>query len=262
MNLGRRPLIAGNWKMFRGGPSGMSLAADCARLAAALDHTDVLIAPPFTLLAAVAEDCEQSRLLLAGQTMHTHVEGAFTGEISGTMLKECGATHVLLGHSERRQLFGETDASVVLKAQAAFAAGLIAIVCVGETLAERESGKTLEVVSRQLGACLDALMMGFTAQRPLVVAYEPVWAIGTGKTAGPTEAEEVHAALRAQLAAREPKLGAVSRILYGGSVKPDNAKQLLGCANVDGALIGGASLDIASFGAIAQDANAMHRSLS
>jgi triosephosphate isomerase len=254
MNKARKPLIAGNWKMYKGGPAGVELAGDCAKLAPSVPHTEVLIAPPSTVLAAVAEDCEAAGLRLAGQNLHFAPEGAYTGEISGPMLRECGATHVIVGHSERRQYFGETDEVVAKKAEAALSHALIPIVCIGETLAEREAGKTLEVVRRQLAACMPALERARKAGTAAVVAYEPVWAIGTGKTAGPAEAEEVHAALREQLGATSADLAETTRILYGGSVKPDNALALLGCPNVDGALIGGASLDIASFSAIARSA--------
>jgi triosephosphate isomerase (TIM) len=266
MNRARRLLIAGNWKMFRGGPEGMALAAECAQLTRTVPSVDLLIAPPFTLLAAVAEDCEQAKLLLAAQNMHARSEGAFTGEISAAMLKECGATHVILGHSERRQLFGETDQGVASKTVAALAAGLRPIICVGETLEQRDAGDTLATVSGQLAACLDAHLDAWQAAianaQAVVLAYEPVWAIGTGKTAGPAEAEAVHLALRKELGRRDPRLAEATRILYGGSVKADNSKALFDCPNVDGALIGGASLDIASFSAIARNAEALARALS
>jgi len=254
VNKQRRPLIAGNWKMFKGGPAGVELAMLCAKLAKEIKGTDLLIAPPFTVLAAVAHDCAESGVLLAGQNMHVNDSGAFTGEISGPMLKESGCTWVILGHSERRQLFGETDASVAEKTAAALRVGLSPIVCVGETLKERESGETLKVVDRQVLAVL-ALLEG--AKIPVAVAYEPVWAIGTGKNAGPAEAEEVHAAIRRELEVKSHDLAKRARILYGGSVKPDNALSLLGCPNVDGALIGGASLDAGSFGAIARAAQSL-----
>ena len=254
MNKQRRPLIAGNWKMFKGGPAGVELAMLCAKLAKEVPSTDLLIAPPFTVLAAVAHECVESDVRLAGQNMHVKDSGAFTGEISGTMLKESGCTWVILGHSERRQLFGETDAAVADKTAAALRVGLSPIVCVGETLKERESGETLKVVDRQVLAVLALLA---DAKIPVAVAYEPVWAIGTGKNAGPAEAEEVHAAIRRELEVKSHELAKRARILYGGSVKPENASSLLGCPNVDGALIGGASLDADSFGAIARAAEAL-----
>ncbi len=254
MNAQRRPLIAGNWKMYKGGPAGVALAGECAKLAKEASQVDVLIAPPFTVLAAAAHECEGSGALLAGQNMHAKDSGAFTGEVSAPMLKDSGCTWVILGHSERRQYFGETDAKVAEKTAAALAQGLSPIVCVGETLREREDGKTLEVVSRQVDAVLGHLA---NAKLPVAIAYEPVWAIGTGKNAGPAEAEEVHQAIRGSLEAKSASLAKRTRILYGGSVKPDNARALLSCPNVDGALIGGASLEAASFGAIARAAQAL-----
>jgi len=246
MNPARRPLVAGNWKMNKGGPDGLGLAMECATLARSVPKVEIVIAPPSTVLAAVAEECSGKGVGIAGQNMHAKASGAFTGEISGSMLKDCGCTWVILGHSERRQLFGETDAGVAEKTAAAFGYGLLPIVCVGETLAEREGNKTLDVVRRQVDAVLAVLEKNVAA----AIAYEPVWAIGTGKNAGPAEAEEVHAAIRGWLGG----LGAKTRILYGGSVKGDNAAGLLGSPNVDGALVGGASLDAASFGAIARAA--------
>lgn len=240
--------------MYKGGLAGVELAGECARLAREASHVDVLIAPPFTVLAAAAHECEGSGVLLAGQNMHAKSAGAFTGEVSAPMLKDSGCTWVILGHSERRQFFGETDATVAEKTAAALAQGLSPIVCVGETLQEREDKKTLEVVHRQVGAIVAHLA---AAALPVAIAYEPVWAIGTGKNAGPTEAEEVHVAIRGALEAESPSLADRVRILYGGSVKPDNARSLLSCPNVDGALIGGASLEAASFGAIARAAQAL-----
>jgi triosephosphate isomerase len=256
MNPSRKPLIAGNWKMFKGGPAGVELAMACGKLARDVPHVDLLIAPPFTVLAAVAHDSADGGVLLAGQNMHAKDSGAYTGEISGVMLKESGCTWVILGHSERRQFFGDTDALVADKTVAALRDGLSPIVCVGETLKEREAGDTLKVVERQVGAVLEPLL---GAKIPVAIAYEPVWAIGTGKNAGPAEAEEVHLAIRRQLEVKAHDLAKTTRILYGGSVKPDNAQALLGCLNVDGALIGGASLDAGSFGAIARAAEALAR---
>lgn len=237
--------------MFKGGRAGVELAADCVAVAKAQPGVDFVVAPPYTVLAAVAETIDGSPLKLAAQNVHAKNEGAFTGEISPSMLVECGCSWVIVGHSERRQYFGETDRDVAEKAAAALTHGLLPIVCVGETLAERQAHETLHVVQRQLEAFLDVL-----AQSPqaVAIAYEPVWAIGTGKVAGPAEAEEVHAALRTWLNAKDPALAQRTRLLYGGSVKPDNAGALLGCPNVDGALIGGASLDAGSFGAIANAA--------
>jgi len=254
MNKQRRPLIAGNWKMFKGGPAGVELAAQCAKLAKEVPSTDLLIAPPFTVLAAVAHECAESGVRLAGQNMHVKDSGAFTGEISGTMLMESGCTWVILGHSERRHHFGETDAFVAEKVAAAIAGHLTPIVCVGETLAEREGGRTLQVVERQLRAFLPALG---AATRPGAIAYEPVWAIGTGMNAGSEEAQEVHAAIRRWLSEASAELATATRILYGGSVKADNARALLAAPDVDGALVGGASLEAESFAGIVRAAEGL-----
>jgi triosephosphate isomerase len=253
----RKPLIAGNWKMFHGGLSGLELAAACAQIAKKSRDVEIVIAPPFTVLAAAASEVEDTGLEIAGQNLAPGTSGAFTGEISGAMLKEAGCNWVIVGHSERRTLFGETDELVHKKVDAAFSAGLRPIACVGETLAEREAGKTLEVVERQVLAFLPRLAKALEDGIYAAIAYEPVWAIGTGKVAGPHEAEEVHAAVRNWLASISPALSAQTRILYGGSVKADNASSLLACPNVDGALVGGASLDAASFGAIASAAEAL-----
>jgi triosephosphate isomerase (TIM) len=237
--------------MFHGGPTGVTLAAEVANFAKDVPHVDLVIAPPFTALAACAAECDGSAVAIAGQNMHPKASGAFTGEVSGAMLKDAGCTWVILGHSERRQLFGETDTLVAEKTAAALGAKLLPIVCVGETLKEREGGETLRVVKRQVEAFLDILGQDAAA---CAIAYEPVWAIGTGKNAGPTEAEEVHEAIRTWLRGKSDELAHRTRILYGGSVKPDNAAGLLACPNVDGALVGGASLDAGQFGAIARAA--------
>lgn len=251
MNPSRTPLIAGNWKMFNGGQAGIELAQACVAAARDVPNVDFVVAPPFTALAAVAETIEGSKIALAAQNLHPKDKGAFTGEVSGPMLKECGCTWVILGHSERRQFFGDTDAFVAEKVAAAFAHELLPIACVGETLAQREAGETLRVVKEQVDAFLDIFAQSTHAA---AIAYEPVWAIGTGKNAGPAEAEEVHAAIRTWLAKKSDALASRTRILYGGSVKPDNAAALLACANIDGALIGGASLDAGAFSAIAKAA--------
>jgi triosephosphate isomerase len=234
--------------MYHGGPTGVELAAGIAERAKALSGAELVVAPPFTALAAVSAELDGSGIAVAAQNLHPKKEGAYTGEVSAPMLLDAGCTWVIIGHSERRQYFGETDASVREKVEAAMAAGLRPIVCVGETLSEREGGKTLDVVHRQVDAFRDLLAApsGFAA-----VAYEPVWAIGTGMVAGPEQAQEVHAAIRKRLAQTSQPLADETRLLYGGSVKPDNAQRLLACADVDGALVGGASLDAASFIAIA-----------
>ncbi len=251
-NIARTPLVAGNWKMHRGGASGCELAADIARLCVNLASVELVVAPPFTALAAVAHEVMGSRVGVAAQNMYFEAQGAFTGEVSPPMLLEAGCTWVILGHSERRQLFAETDELVAKKTVAAIGAGLRPIICVGETLAEREAGKTLDVVFRQLDAVIQqiAVKPGFSA-----IAYEPVWAIGTGKVAGPEQAQEVHGEIRKRLAAKSPTLAEQTRVLYGGSVKADNARGLFGCPDIDGALVGGASLEAESFAKIAQAAS-------
>jgi triosephosphate isomerase len=251
MNPKRRPLIAGNWKMHKGGGAGIALAREVAKLRTDVPHVDLLIAPPFTVIAAIAHEIDSSGVLLAAQNMHGKPHGAFTGEISADMLREAGASWVILGHSERRHIFGEKDADVAVKVAHALDSALSVCLCVGETLAEREAGKTLEVVKRQFDAVIDALA---TDPHEEAIAYEPVWAIGTGKNASPEDAEQVHAAIRRWLAEKSAALAERTRILYGGSVNPSNAESLLRMPNVDGLLIGGASLDIGSFGAIARTA--------
>jgi triosephosphate isomerase (TIM) len=251
LNPSRRPLIAGNWKMNLGGGAGVELARAVVALTTSVPHVDLVIAPPFTALAACAHECDESRVELAGQNVYSKDSGAFTGEVSAPMLVDAGCRWVIVGHSERRQHFGETDAQVAEKVVAALRGGLVPIVCVGETLQEREAGTTLQVVERQVRAFLSILASHDTS---VAIAYEPVWAIGTGKTAGPAEAQEVHVAIRGWLRHQAPELAARTRILYGGSVKADNARDLLAAADVDGALVGGASLDATSFGAIAHAA--------
>jgi len=243
----RRPLIAGNWKMYKTVAAAVALARE-VRAGARGEHGDVdaLVAPPFTALAAVAEALRGSEVALGAQNMHWENEGAFTGEVSPVMLRDVGCTHVILGHSERRQLFGETDEGVARKAQAAFAHGLTPIVCVGETLAERESGRMMEIVERQLERALRPITPDQAAR--LVVAYEPVWAIGTGRNATADQAQEVHAFIRKRVSGSHGEAAAAAlRILYGGSVKPDNIGPIMAQPDVDGALVGGASLTAASF---------------
>jgi triosephosphate isomerase (TIM) len=251
MNMANRKyLIAGNWKLNAGGAAGLKLAVDVAQASQGA-AAEVVVAPPFTALAAVASTLEGSHVEVAAQNLYPKDSGAFTGEVSAPMLLEAGCKWVIIGHSERRQYFGETDELVREKVVAALAAGLKPIACIGETLPEREAGKTLEVCFRQLDAFAKVLL-----ENPGlgVVAYEPVWAIGTGKVATPAQAQEVHEALRKRLAALSPELSEKTRLLYGGSVKADNAKELLGCPDIDGALVGGASLDAAGFAKIAQAA--------
>ncbi len=266
MNASRRPLIAGNWKMFHGGASGVELAEACAGLAKEMTGVDIVIAPPFTALAAAAHSADGTPLGIAAQNMHAKENGAFTGEISSAMLLESGCTWVILGHSERRQYFGETSEGVAEKTRVAIEKNLRPIVCVGETLKEREAGEVEAVLLAQLSPVLAVLKNRVTSKSAsskdraggAVIAYEPVWAIGTGKNAGPKEAEEAHAFIRKLLKGASSDLEPL-RILYGGSLKPDNANSLFACPNVDGGLIGGASLDVAAFSAIARAANAAVR---
>ena len=235
----RRAVIAGNWKMYKTVSEAVALAGEVR--AGAAGDAEVVIAPPFTSLAAVAGVLRGSTVGLAAQNMHAAVEGAFTGEVSPVMLKDVGCSHVILGHSERRQFFGETDEGVARKAEMALVHGLCPIVCVGESLAEREEDRTMEIVERQLERALRGLSADQVAR--ILVAYEPVWAIGTGKVATPEQAQEVHAFIRKRITVShaEPAAEAV-RILYGGSVKPDNIGALMGQGDIDGALVGGASL--------------------
>ncbi|WP_437632219.1 triose-phosphate isomerase [Sorangium sp. So ce854] len=250
----RRPLIAGNWKMNAGGQDACPLAAAVAKATRELTRAEVVVAPPFTAIAAVAHELAEakSEVGIAAQNMSAELSGAFTGEISSGMLKDAGASWVILGHSERRQLFAETDESVARKVASAIAAELRPIVCVGETLEQREAGETLAVVERQVRAFLDEL-----AKQPGfgVIAYEPVWAIGTGKVARAEDAQEVHAFIRGLLAKASEDLASVTRVLYGGSVKADNAEALLAQDDIDGALVGGASLDAAGFAKIVEAAH-------
>lgn len=246
----RRKVIAGNWKMNKTVAEALALVMKLQeRLSDLGDGVEVVIAPPFTALSPVGKVLEGSGLRLGAQNCHWEASGALTGEVSAGMLKEVGCAYVILGHSERRQLFGETDAVVNRRVRAALGAGLRPIVCVGETLAEREGGKTLEVVARQLRGTL----LGLTEEdmAHVVVAYEPVWAIGTGKNATSAQAQEVHAHIREQLRQLLGRsVAEVVRIQYGGSVKPENARELLFQQDVDGALVGGASLKAEDFAAI------------
>jgi triosephosphate isomerase len=241
----RKALIAGNWKMYKTAREAVALATEI-RDGAKGGDVEVLVAPPFTALPAVAAVLKGSAVALGAQDMHWEAEGAFTGAVSPVMLADAGCSHVILGHSERRQIFGETDDGVAKKAESAFKHGLTPIVCVGETLAERESGRTMEVTQRQTERALRGLTGDQVAR--LVVAYEPVWAIGTGRTATPDQAQEVHAYLRRLVDRSHGEAAAAAlRILYGGSVKPDNIGTLMAQADIDGALVGGASLTAASF---------------
>ena len=237
--MARRKFVCGNWKMHKTGQEALQLVKDLVqRLSGA--SAQVGIAPPFTAVAQVKWALSQARspLQLFGQNCHHEKQGAFTGEVSALMLKDAGCDGVILGHSERRQLFGETDEGVARKVKAALAEGLHPIVCVGETLQEREAGRTWEVVSRQMRAGLAGLDTG--AVQKLTIAYEPVWAIGTGRNATPRDAATVHREIRAWLAGRG---AAAPRVLYGGSVNAKNVAELLAERELDGVLVGGASLD-------------------
>jgi triosephosphate isomerase len=246
----RTPVIAGNWKLFKTITEATTMVNELRPLVAGTAGVEIVVAPVFTALSRVAEALTGSNVRLAAQDCYWEEEGAYTGEVAPKLLADAGCSHVIIGHSERRQYFGETDETVNKKAKAALAAGLTAIVCVGETLAEREADRTFAVIETQLKGGLD----GFSADQLVrtVIAYEPVWAIGTGKTASDAQAQEVHAFIRNLLASLFSQTAAdAMRILYGGSVKPDNVKGLMAQPDIDGALVGGASLKADSFAAIA-----------
>lgn len=246
-----RALIAGNWKMNGLAENAKALAEGLKGLAeAGQPSCDLLVCPPFPYLGLVAQTLAGSRIALGGQDCHSANSGAHTGDTAAPMLRDVGCSYVIVGHSERRADHGETDALVRAKAEAALAAGLVPIVCVGETEKERNAEQTLQVIARQVKGSVPA---GMEASR-LVVAYEPVWAIGTGRTATPADVAQVHTEIRRLLVGLVGEGAEKVRILYGGSVKPDNARELLSQANVDGALVGGASLDAQSFWAIAESA--------
>ncbi len=246
----RKPVIAGNWKMYKLLSEAVETAIALKSLTANANHCEVIIAPVFVHLKTIAARLEGSNVRVAAQNCSFETkQSANTGEVSAEMLKDVGASHVIIGHSERRQFYGETDESVNKKTKAALASGLTAIVCVGETLAERESEKLFEVIERQLGAGLDNLTSADMER--IIVAYEPVWAIGTGKTATPEQAQEMHNFIRAKLTESHGENTAnATRILYGGSVKPENIADLMKNEDIDGALVGGASLEAASFALI------------
>jgi len=252
--VARRKFVCGNWKMHRTVAEAVALAREVAAglAQASGGKVQVAVAPPFTALHAVAGALGGTGLEIAAQDVHWEAQGAFTGEVSAAMLAEAGCRHGIVGHSERRQLFGETDESVRKKVGALLGANLLPIVCVGETLAEREAGKTLAVVERQVRGALAGIPPAALAA--LTVAYEPVWAIGTGKTATSAQAQEVHAAIRKILRELGGDAADAIRIQYGGSVKPDNAAELLSQPDVDGALVGGASLKAGDFLAIVKGA--------
>jgi len=244
----RKPLIAGNWKMYKSVPESIDFASKLIKLISDV-NIDVMIAPPFTSLFAVSEIIKNSKIGLGAQDLFWEKEGAFTGEISPLMLISAGCRYVIIGHSERRQSFGETDETVNKKLKSAMDSGLIPIMCIGETESQREEGKTFSVLDKQIKKGLEGLTL--KEERLLVIAYEPVWAIGTGKTALPGQVQEVHQFLRKLLEETiGNSLATAMRILYGGSVKPDNVSELMALPDVDGALVGGASLNADTFNKI------------
>jgi triosephosphate isomerase len=245
----RKPFIAGNWKMYKTVHEAVAFAKELRSVVKDVVGVDIVVAPPFTAVYAVADALRNANVSVAAQNLYWEKEGAFTGEVSAAMIKDAGAEYVIVGHSERRRLFGDTDTAVNRKIGAAIAAGLTPIVCVGETLDERERNETLAVLDRQIKEGLDRLTGGQVAD--IVVAYEPVWAIGTGRNATAAQAQEAHAHIRTRL--RQWFGGGAADqcvVLYGGSVKPDNIAELIREPDVDGALVGGASLDVRSFGEI------------
>jgi triosephosphate isomerase len=245
----RRPIIAGNWKMFKTIPETKAFFSSFLPLVSSASHCEIVVAPPFTALAAASSSVAGSRVAISAQDVYWKKEGAFTGEVSIPMLLDAGCTYTIIGHSERRQFFSETDETVNEKTRAAIAGGLQPIVCVGETLAERDAGKAADVVRRQVRQGLAQLTESDLS--PMIVAYEPVWAIGTGRTATPETAAEMHGEIRRTVGEIwGAKAAAALRILYGGSVKPDNIQELMRREDIDGALVGGASLDPTSFAAI------------
>jgi triosephosphate isomerase len=245
----RRPLIVGNWKMYKSVAEAVKYVKELRLLVKDVHDVDVVVAPPFTALHAAFEAARASNVAISAQDLYWEREGAFTGEVSAAMIREAGAELVIVGHSERRTLFGETDASVNRKTVAALAADLTPIVCIGETLDQRDRGETLAVLDRQLTQGFDGISADQMAE--LVIAYEPVWAIGTGRNATPEQAGEAHTHIRQRL---RQWYGAGTadqcRVIYGGSVKPDNIGSLASLPDVDGALVGGASLDLKGFSEI------------
>ncbi len=245
----RRPIIAGNWKLNKTRDEAAQLARDLKQRVGSVTHCEVVVAPVFVALDEVRRVLQGTVIQVAGQNLYWKDSGAFTGEVSAPMLKSVGCTHVIVGHSERRQYFGETDQTVNRRIKAALDHDLTPIFCIGETLEEREQDRTFEVLTRQVIGGLEGIPSGRVAG--IVLAYEPVWAIGTGKTASNEQAQEAHAFLRGLLAERfAPHVAAACRILYGGSVKPGNVDGLMAQPDIDGALVGGASLDADSFARI------------
>jgi triosephosphate isomerase len=245
----RKPVIAGNWKLFKTGAEAVELVKGLLPLVSAANNVEIVVAPVFTVLDRVNGIIAGSNIKLSAQDCYWEAEGAFTGEVSPRMLLDAGCSHVIIGHSERRQFFGETDETVNRKIKAAIASGLVVLFCIGETLAERESGKTFDVLKRQITGGLVGIPESDLAK--VIVAYEPVWAIGTGKTASDDQAQEAHAFIRAEVRGLYSSAAAEKiRVLYGGSVKPENIAGLISRPDIDGALVGGASLKADSFAAL------------
>jgi len=242
----KMPFVCGNWKMYKTVADAVKYVKEFRSLVKDVSDVEIVVAPTFTALHAAFEAARNSNVAIAAQDLYWEREGAYTGEVSATMIREAGAEYVIVGHSERRTLFGETDASVNRKAIAAYAAGLTPIVCIGETLDQRERGETFDVLDRQIKVGLDGLTM--EQMGLLVVAYEPVWAIGTGRNATPAQAAEAHGHIRKRLGQWfGAEAASQCHVIYGGSVKPDNIHDLVTQPDVDGALVGGASLDIRGF---------------
>jgi triosephosphate isomerase len=249
MNPKRRPILAGNWKMNMTATQARELASKLIPLVSGAKDRDIVLGPPFTSISAVADAIKGTNIGLAAQNLHWEDRGAFTGEISADMLLDSGCKYVIIGHSERRQYFGETDETVNKKVNQALKKGLLPILCVGETLAEREAGRLNDIISRQVTVGLKDISA--EDMKKVVIAYEPVWAIGTGKTATPEQANEVHALIREKvMALYSAEIAEGLRIQYGGSVTPENVSQLMAKPDIDGALVGGASLKPESFAAL------------
>ena len=248
MNSDRIPLIAGNWKMHKTIEAAEEFIAALLPRVSSVERAEVAICPPFTALQAMVDSTRGSRVAVYAQNTHWADEGAYTGEVSPPMLNEVGVQGVILGHSERRQLFGESDKALALKVPAALASGLLPVLCVGETEEERERGDTQRKLRQQVQEALARLELAQLSE--VVIAYEPIWAIGTGQVATPEQAQEAIAFVRALVGDRSAEAAARVRILYGGSVKPENAAELLALPDIDGALVGGASLDAESLAAI------------
>ena len=256
--MSRRPFIAGNWKLHKGPRDADTLANELKRALTDVASVDIAVAPPFISIPAVAQRLQHTGIEVAGQDLHPEISGAFTSAVGGEMLRQAGCSYVIVGHSERRKIFGDDDATVNRKVHAAFRSGLLPILCVGETIEERQAGRVTQVVSTQLSGGLAGLSADQVAA--CTIAYEPVWAIGTGHTASPAQAQEVHAEIRAWLAQQYPAyVSRQLRIQYGGSVKPGNALSLLSQPDIDGALVGGASLKVESFVAIVEAGSAASR---